>query len=163
MMPERRLIAPARRDLRRGQVPIGNQLPVVAIHESAHAVIARVLGQPVLRVAPRLTTYQASPRSARDFYRAALVTLAGPAAEDRSGAPTCSTAMHHLDAAGGGMMAPVKREAERLVRENWDAIERVAEALIERGELSGDEVDALLARVKRARSLPPIVTHLLRP
>jgi len=32
------------------------------------------------------------------------------------------------------------------VREHWDAIERVAVALIERGELSGDEVDALLAQ-----------------
>jgi hypothetical protein len=50
----------------------------------------------------------------------------------------------NLDAAGGGMVAPVKREAERLVREHWDTIERVAEALSERGELSGDEVDALI-------------------
>jgi ATP-dependent Zn protease len=43
------------------------------------------------------------------------------------------------------MMAPAKREAERLVHEHWDAIDRVAAALIERGELSGNEVDALLA------------------
>ena len=52
--------------------------------------------------------------------------------------------MHHLDASGGGAMAPVRREAERLVREHWDAIQRVAAALRERGELTGDEVDALL-------------------
>jgi len=32
------------------------------------------------------------------------------------------------------MLAPVKREAERLVHEHWEAIERVALALIERGE-----------------------------
>ena len=38
-------------------------------------------------------------------------------------------AMDHLDASGGGAMLPVKREAERLVRRNWDAIERVAETL----------------------------------
>ena len=43
------------------------------------------------------------------------------------------------------MITPVRREAELLVREHWDAIERVAETLSERGELSGDEVDALLA------------------
>jgi hypothetical protein len=30
------------------------------------------------------------------------------------------------------------------VRKHWDAIERVASALIERGELTGDEVDALI-------------------
>ena len=54
-------------------------------------------------------------------------------------------AMRDLDAVGGGMIAPVRREAELLVREHWDAIERVAETLSERGELSGDGVDALLA------------------
>ena len=40
-------------------------------------------------------------------------------------------------------VAAAHREAVRL---HWDAIERVAVALIERGELSGDEVDALIAR-----------------
>ena len=57
--------------------------------------------------------------------------------------------MHHLDASGGGAMAPVRREAERLVREHWDAIQRVAEALIDRGEFTGDEVDALITRPSR--------------
>jgi hypothetical protein len=38
------------------------------------------------------------------------------------------------------------------VDEHWGAIERVAAALIERGELSGAEVDALLARSSR----PPL-------
>ena len=38
-------------------------------------------------------------------------------------------AMGNLDASGGGMMAPARREAERLVREHWEAIERVATAL----------------------------------
>jgi len=46
-------------------------------------------------------------------------------------------------------MLPVKREADRLVHEHWDAIERVAVALIERGALTGDEIDALLARPSR--------------
>jgi len=49
-----------------------------------------------------------------------------------------------FDASGGGAMAPVKRESARLVRRHWDAIESVAVALIERGQLSGDEVDTLL-------------------
>ena len=55
-------------------------------------------------------------------------------------------AMHHLDAAGGGMLAPVRRAAERLVRKHWNAIERVAVAPREGGEVSADEVDALIAR-----------------
>jgi len=33
-----------------------------------------------------------------------------------------------------------------LVRKHWEAIERVAEALIERGELTGAEIEALIAR-----------------
>ena len=58
--------------------------------------------------------------------------------------------MRHLDAAGGGAMAPVKREAERLVDAHWDAIVRVAVALSERGKLSGDEVDALILKCLHA-------------
>jgi hypothetical protein len=42
-------------------------------------------------------------------------------------------------------MLPVKRAAERLVRRYWGEIERVAVALSERGELSGAEVEALIA------------------
>jgi hypothetical protein len=129
-------------DLRRGHFPLGNDPHVVAIHEASHAVIARVLGRPVLRVAPRLTTYGVQPCTARECYRAALVTLSGPAAEDQFccytrdqraelwcgpvRGPDLLNAMHHLDASGGGMMAPVKREAERLVHEHWDAIERAS-------------------------------------
>jgi ATP-dependent Zn protease len=43
-----------------------------------------------------------------------------------------------------GDVAAAHREAVRLVRRHWDAIERVADALVERGELTGDEVDALI-------------------
>src|SRR5262249_5445636 len=43
-----------------------------------------------------------------------------------------------------GDIAAAHREAVRLVRQHWDAIERVADALAERGRLSGAEVDALI-------------------
>ena len=46
-------------------------------------------------------------------------------------------------------MAPVRGKAERLVRRYWGEIERVAAALSERGELTGDEVDALIGRTRR--------------
>jgi hypothetical protein len=55
-------------------------------------------------------------------------------------------AIAYLDACDGGLCAPVRREAERLVRKHWAAIERVASALAERGELTGDEIDGLIAR-----------------
>jgi len=52
-------------------------------------------------------------------------------------------AAHHLGAIDGDVAA-AHREAVRLVRQHWSAIERVADALAERGELTGDEVDALI-------------------
>src|SRR5262249_35422886 len=70
-------------DPRRGHFPLGNEPRVVAAHESGHAVAGVVLGQKVALVRPRLTSYRAPPRTMREFYRAALVTLAGPCAEDR--------------------------------------------------------------------------------
>jgi hypothetical protein len=57
-----------------------------------------------------------------------------------------SNALRYLNCSGGGMLASIRDEAERLVRQHWAAIEQVAEALIERGELSGDAIDELIAR-----------------
>jgi hypothetical protein len=51
--------------------------------------------------------------------------------------------MRYLDASGGGMFAPVRHAAERLVCAHWRSIKRVAEALSERGALRNDEIDAL--------------------
>ena len=112
------------------------------MHEAAHAVTGVVLGQRVALVTLRLTTYRTQRRSVREFRRAALITLSGPAAEDRFCGYTrdqraelwCGpvwgtdlfNAMHHLDASGGGAIALVRAEAEQLVHDHWDAIERVA-------------------------------------
>jgi hypothetical protein len=49
-----------------------------------------------------------------------------------------------IDAASGGSFAAVSREAERLVIDQWEAVERVARALAERGRLTGDQVAALV-------------------
>ena len=56
---------------------------VVATHEAGHAVVVRVLGQRVVLVRPRFTTYRVPLWTMRGRYRAAIVTLAGPAAEDQ--------------------------------------------------------------------------------
>src|SRR5262249_21429578 len=70
-------------DPRRSHFPLGNEPQVVAVHEAGHAVTGVVLGQPVELVRPRLTTYRVPLWTMRGRYRAAIVTLAGPAAEDR--------------------------------------------------------------------------------
>jgi hypothetical protein len=50
-----------------------------------------------------------------------------------------------LDAAGGDPIEPHKKTARRLVRRNWRTIKKVAAALVERGELTGDEIDEVIA------------------
>src|SRR5262245_56782685 len=75
------------------------------------------------------TARQPAPRCAKSYH-----------GHRRRGPPN----MQHLDASGGGMFAPVKRAAERLVRAHRDAIKRVAVALIERGDLIGAEVHSVL-------------------
>ena len=72
----------------------------------------------------KCSTYGVQPCSAREFYRAALITLSGPTAEDRFCGYTrdqraeawCGpvwgtdlrNGMRYLDASGGGAMAPVR-------------------------------------------------------
>ena len=96
--------------------------------------------------------------------REAIIALAGPMAEYRHANMTGEDAarawegpwqgdlrncFRHLDAAGGGSVGPVRTEAERLCATYWAAIERVADALLERGSLNGSEVDALIERAFR--------------
>ena len=128
-----------------------------AIHEAAHAVIARVLGQDVTSVSMRRVMSQ--HRSTRDGrQRFVIVAFAGPVAEHRY----CKLGdfeearrwedgwredlqnilKYKYDEIG--MLTPLRDRAEALVAELWPVIERVAEALLQHGALSGDEIDALL-------------------
>jgi hypothetical protein len=140
--------------------------------EDGRRRIPCALGVEVKSATLSLTTTQpdniADPEARR---RAALITLSGPAAEQRlcsySDEPCaefwCSpvwgtnllNVISHLGAAGGGMIAPVKREAEQLVRKHWAAIERVADALAETGELTGDEIDQLIVSHGSTSSIQP--------
>src|SRR5262249_54515534 len=125
-----------------------------------HAVIAHMLNVPVHRVTLKSAIIPPMRMTARTRWKRALVSLAGPAAEDRlQRYPSADhpalwdtawdgdarNAARYLSAIDGDIAA-AHREAVRLVARHWDAIERVADALAERGRLSGAEVDALIAR-----------------
>jgi hypothetical protein len=132
-----------------------------AVHEAGHATIARVLRHRVDAATLRVVHTWHRRGDPEAHRRAAIIAMAGPMAERRYcgltpdqeavawGGPfrvDLRNVFHHLDAAGGLPCAPVRREAERLVRRHWRSIERVATALAARGGLSGDDVDRLIGR-----------------
>ena len=86
----------------------------------------------------------------------ASISALGPLAEARYGKLTdqdmarrwtnrwAGDLQHLLQDVDIGMLAPLHQRAGELVARHWTAIQRVARALQERGELSADEIDALL-------------------
>jgi hypothetical protein len=145
-----------------------NNLRVTAIHEAGHAVVALRLGL----VFDHVTTvpdehaetdgalHWTDLQTAGDLEIAAtadaVVLLAGPFAEAR----LTETTLHDVlagDAAGEDREAlatlgldddefvAASRDALALVEQDWPAIERVADALLERDSLDFDEVEALVA------------------
>jgi len=145
-----------------------NNLRITAIHEAAHAVIALRLGL-VFDFVTTIPDEDAETdgamhwtelQSAGDLEIAptadAIVLLAGPFAEAR----VTNSNLHDVladDPAGEDREAlatlglddeafvAASREALALVEQDWPAIERVAEALLERDSLDFEEVEVLVA------------------
>jgi hypothetical protein len=128
---------------------------VRAHHEAGHAVAASVLGTPIKRASlDEVWTLVrvGCPRAQRNQ---AIIALAGAEAETKY----CG---HSLDrqaelwgvawatdlAAVGDLeraaIAPALCQARQLVDQHWRAIEAVAQALLERGELTGADIHALI-------------------
>jgi hypothetical protein len=142
----------------------------LARHEAAHAVIARLVGVEV-RVAtigpdgPRISTRYHPDEIAIDA-RSALVDLAGvcmerespPARADiRNASRRCGKIVRARHDADTMTAAALETEAAilfgrfgiraaALVDDNRALIDAVAAALIRRGELTGDQVDAIIRR-----------------
>jgi len=143
-------------------------LRVTAIHEAAHAVIALRLGLafdhvttvPDDRGETDGALHWTDLQSAGDLEIAptadAIVLLAGPFAEAR----LTESTLHEVladDPAGEDREAlatlglddeefvAASREAFALVEQDWPAIERVADALLDRDTLDFEEVEALVA------------------
>jgi hypothetical protein len=139
-------------------------LSLTAIHEAGHATIAAVLGHPIVRVSLEdgcTTRWRDSPQWR---LREAAIALAGPTTERRYRAPSpaelealwreqwrtdVAHAREHIAACGADPFV-LLLEVELLVRENWEAIERVAAALEQRGTLTGAEIAALMRPMSAA-------------
>ena len=126
---------------------------VRAYHEAGHAVIASVLGTLIKRASLDEVWTSRVGCARRDL---AIIALAGAEAEtkhcgyslDRQAelwgvawASDLASAMCDLNRAA---IAPAIQQARQLVTEHWRFIEVVAQALQERGELTGDDIRALI-------------------
>jgi hypothetical protein len=114
------------------------------------------------------------------LYREAVIAFAGPAAERRllecgvddfsqlwntAWSADRANALQHLRSMGADPLTvlQVMQQAEWLVNEHWSTILRVAEALIERGELDGYRVAMLIdqeatrAEIRTSLRLPQLL------
>ena len=128
-----------------------------AVHESGHAVVAETLGLRVreVQIEPNQTVLE-DETPTREM---ALMLLSGFAAEAKHSGEEFSL-VGHLSSndyeeahgilifklrLGGRVLIDARDEVVTLVEENWPAIVRLSEALLERQTLSGDQVRACIA------------------
>ena len=129
------------------------------VHEAAHAVIAVVLGIEITAVTLDGVRTRVRVGDVEAARRSAIVALCGLAAEFRHLGLTgdaearawreagrsadVSNMFRYLDAAGGGEVEPIRREAVRVVHERWPAIRRTARRLAKHGTLDAARVAAI--------------------
>ncbi len=114
-----------------GEFQDGSLRRAFAFHEAGHVAAALVLGYRVTAAwlhASGGRTLFTTPHSDRD---AALIALAGTIAQWRVAPRSPLTASDDLD----GVNMRCWADAEALVEQHWDLVERVAAELIEHGEL----------------------------
>jgi hypothetical protein len=122
----------------------------IAIHESAHVLLATALGLPVRFVQLGDDPCYRLERDPRPDQRVAeiLVLMAGCAGEE----------IFHRTPLGGGSDDPqiarlltaaddeasLRRQVRLFIAANYPAVRRIADALLRNGMLTGDEVEAIV-------------------
>lgn len=124
----------------------------VAFHEAGHAVVALALGSKVrvVEIGPRPAAHCAHRTPTNN----AITALAGWLAEQRAcpNSPwaadvdfevACDSAEHLAPAASLEALKGFLDKAKALLETHWLEVEIVAAALLARGKLTGEEIDAL--------------------
>jgi ATP-dependent Zn protease len=126
---------------------------------TATAALAGVALEDIARAVPTLDLLPASETLNG-------TTLEGQQLRSRSDIRTAAEAarrQHRTDAGRNQFFGRARARAARIMVENWPAMTAVADALLERGTLDGQEVDRLMqaatrrqnSRVRRRRSASP--------
>ena len=125
-----------------------------AHHEAGHCLAALSLGHRVKNITDEGVIELGLKSNPNLIFNRALIAASGPMAEHRFRSTTKDQRIEFWHGAAWkadgdkikrvGDTAAVFRHARKLVGANWSSIERVAQALQQRGELTGDEINALL-------------------
>jgi ATP-dependent Zn protease len=145
----------------------------IALHEAGHAVIARVVGLIGDRatIVPKGTARGKAWWADDSGIKSVLACLAGRAATEVILGYASDEGCSRDDAEAMALIRTpdwrreewycrkvrddLLAQARKLIRQNRGAVEAVAHYLIERGELTGDEIDRLI----QFRWLPPATVH----
>ena len=128
-----------------------------SFHEAGHAVAASVLGQPIKQATMDGVTTLVKVGCDQARRNEAIIAMAGPAAEARAKSYSAEQSEELWNTVwavdkenckrqlGGAGTEHAMRQARWIVEDNWDAVEKVAEALEKHGTLSGEDVAGLLS------------------
>jgi hypothetical protein len=134
-----------------------------AYHEGGHIVAARLTGTPVLRASLKSITTRYRRNDTTAVRKEAVIAASGPAAEvkflsmTRDASKPLWNTVWFRDAEKIVQVTDrraVVREARELVDRHWGHVGVVARALMDRGSLSGAEIDTLIFLHNGGR-LPP--------
>lgn len=127
----------------------------IAYHEAGHAVIAHVLGLRVQSVTVGGANHCAVLTAGAATDARLYVYAAGPAAHSIYSRLSLDDAIIALGAGDHEMMMQLTDDtshyynmARRMCRDEWHAIKAVAELLLQRHNLTGDEIEAAILQAE---------------
>lgn len=152
---------------------MSEQEKIRAYHEAAHAVAAITLGYEVCTVVLASWSYAKihesnDLESEEEILKNCIVTLAGVRCGCRLGQKQDELELEKVGEVlrpiadlpipldkKKGLITTLEKKADRLLDEHWHAIEAVANALLEKYTLSGEQVETLIRSTKEGQGPIP--------